>query len=385
MQRAGLEVEWLDYDPSTVPLLEEFAHDSVRDLSRQTCLIGRRHGTAKGRSLILFAHPDTEPVERAVDWESDPFDPVMQDGRLIGWGIADSLAGIAMLTGAMAEIERLAGDVIFISAPSKRHRRGIAAALHHGVSADAAVYLHPAESGRGLNDIKAFAPGQLEFSVTVTGLAPETEEPAHTAFAHKAISPFAKLWPIVHALQKLGDERAANIEHPVLQREIGCSTNLMITQCQFGYHNRPLSIASNCEIRVAVSLIPGEALQDVQHAIEGRVAQASMRDAWLADNPPKITWLAGVAAVSTPQASSIYQAVSAVLSDQGANPVINPLHTSSDIRNPLVQKAIPTVGFGPSCGNLAANGHRHEWVDSADLERATAATANLICQWCGKG
>ena len=382
MLGVGLDVERLDYDPGEVPLVEEFADDCVRDKSRQTCLIGRLKGTGSGRSLILFAHPDTEPVERAEGWQTDPFAAAIKGGRMIGWGVADSLAGVAILTGALADQPTPAGDVTVVSAPSKRHRRGIAATLNRGVHADAAVYLHPAESGRGLDDIKAFAPGQLEFEVTVVGRPPETEEPAHTAFAHLAVNPLEKSWTILQALRKLGDQRVARIVHPVMQAAIGRSTNLMITHCEFGNRDRLLQLADICRFRVAVSMVPGERLAEVQNDVQDTIDRAAHDDEWLAANPPRLTWLAGVAAVSTSQKSQLYTTVAEVLAKHGAKPTINPLHTSSDIRNPVVQKNIATVGYGPLCGDLAANGHAGEWVDVQDLCRSTAATSGLIRQWC---
>lgn len=99
---------------------------------------------------------------------------------------------------------RLAGDVVFASTPSKRHARGVSALLHGGLAADAAVYLHPAESGAGLREIKAFAAGQLEFRITVEGAPPPTTEPHQTAFAHLGVNPVDKMLPIVMALQALG-------------------------------------------------------------------------------------------------------------------------------------------------------------------------------------
>ena len=59
----------------------------------------------------------------------------------------------------------------------------------------------------------------------------------------------------------------------------------------------------------------------------------------------------------------------------GAAPEINPLHTSSDIRNPMVQSGIPCVGLGPLCGDLTQNGGRDEWVDAADYVRGVGVVA----------
>ena len=62
---------------------------------------------------------------------------------------------------------------------------------------------------------------------------------------------------------------------------------------------------------------------------------------------------------------------------------VNPLHTSSDIRNPIVQSGIPCVGLGPLCGDLTQNGSRDEWVDVADYRRSVGVLAGAIALWCG--
>ncbi len=59
------------------------------------------------------------------------------------------------------------------------------------------------------------------------------------------------------------------------------------------------------------------------------------------------------------------------------------MHTSSDIRNPIVQKGIPTVGLGPLGGDLAQNGRTDEWVDIEDFVRGVKVTAGVIVGWCG--
>ena len=97
---------------------------------------------------------------------------------LDGWGVADDLAGVAAMFGAISILKSAgfspAGDVYVASTPSKRHRRGITALLARGLDADAALYLHPAELGCGLSDVKAFSSGQVEFLVTVAGAKPDT-------------------------------------------------------------------------------------------------------------------------------------------------------------------------------------------------------------------
>ena len=387
MQAAGCEVVAFEYDPRSVPMVDEFAADEAAAASPERCLTATIAGSDGGPSLLLFAHPDTEDFRTEPVWKTDPFVASARDGRIYGWGVADDLAGIALLVQSVAVLRaaglRPGGDVILVSSPSKKHRRGISAALHRGLSADAAIYLHPAESGRGLNEIKAFTPGQLEFIITIRGRPPDTSEPAHTAFASRAINPFDKAMIVARALQALDAERGQSVVHPKLQQAIGRSTNLMLSFCGFGAMNELTRIADECELGGAMTLMAGENLAEVMESVEAGVRAVSANDPWLSDNPPAINWLSGVSAAETPDESVLYQTVASVLARCGADPQVNPLHTSSDIRNPIVQKAIPTVGFGPFCGGLTMSGQANEWVDADDYLRAIAATAEIITEWCG--
>ncbi|MGI9494174.1 MAG: M20/M25/M40 family metallo-hydrolase, partial [Geminicoccaceae bacterium] len=387
MEDAGCEVERLDYQPADVPLVDEFAAEQIASPSKERCLIGRVAGQGDGRSLLLFAHPDIEPFTEEPAWRTDPFEPTLQEGRLYGWGVADDLAGITMLVQSLRLLNeagvRPIGHVLLVSAPSKKHRRGIAAALHHGLSADAAVYLHPAESGRGLDEIKAYAPGQLEFMITIQGREPDTAEPAHTAFAHRAVNPIDKIMLIAKALQALDQERGRKVCHPTIDKAIDRSTNLMLSHCAYGSKAALSRMAPSCQLGGAMSLIPEEKLDDVMKTVEETIAAAARGDDWLCANPPTIEWLSGVSAAETEEQSALYQRVAGTLRQLGAKPRVNPLHTSSDIRNPIVQKTMPTVGFGPLCGGLTMAGNANEWVDVADFHRSVLATSLMIADWCG--
>ena len=385
----GIETETLEYDPAGVPLIAEFAVATLGEAARARCLIGRTGGDAPqdGRSLILFSHPDPEPFTPMPAWRSDPFRPEIRDGRMIGWGVADDLAGIAIMLRSVAVLRaaRLspAASLVLVSAPSKNHRRGIAAVLHHGVDADAAIYLHPAESGKGLNEIKAFAPGQIEFSVTIEGRLPDTNEPAHTAFAHLAINPFDEMMAIVAGLKRLDAKRGESVHHSLLEEAIGRSTNLVITHCDYGALGGSPRVGKTCRLTAALSLVPGEDLPAAKADIAAAVEQAAATSDWLKDHPPEISWLAGVSAAETDRTSDLYRHVLRALTGAGARPSVNPLHTSSDIRNPIVQRGIPTIGYGPFCGDLTMAGRVNEWVDVDDYFRTIALTAKVVAAWCG--
>ncbi len=382
---AGCTVERLRYRPAEVPLREEFASEAAIATEEREAVIARLAGTGGGRSLILFAHPDGEAFGPDHGWRRDPFAGEIADGRLYGWGVADDLAGVAIMVEAVRRAAAegpLRGDVILASTPSKRHARGVHAVMHHGHRADAAVYVHPAESGAGMREVKTLASGQVIFRVTVAGRLPDTLEPGHAAFAHTAVNPIERMIPVMTALRALDARRGERVRHPALQAAIGRSTNLLISRIEGG--TKAGRVPEACSILVALSFPPGESLASVQAEVEAAVAEAAGADAWLCDHPPRLEWISGVTGAEVSESDPLWIETSrAVQAVTGEPPYVNPLHTSSDIRNPMVQHGIPCVGLGPLCGDLTHNGSRDEWVDAADYVRAVEVGARLIRNWCG--
>jgi acetylornithine deacetylase len=384
----GCTVETLRYRPAEVPMRDEFAISTAIATEQRAAIIGRLPGSGGGRSVIFFAHPDGEPVKGLDTWRHDPFAGTIEDGRLYGWGVSDDLAGVAvMVEGLRCLVEaglRPAGDVIVASTPSKRHARGVAAVMHHGHLADAAVYLHPAESGVGMREVKAICGGQLCFTITLTGAAPPTMEPGHTAFAHLAANPYSGIAPIQRALAALDEARAARVRHDRIEAAIGRASNILISFIRGGEPGRYNRVAPECVMGGAVCFPPGESIAAVQAEIEAALAEAAATDAFLAQHPPRLDWISGVTGAEVPDGHPLFSAVSdAVTAVMGEPPFVNALHTSSDIRVPMVQQGIPTVGLGPLGGDLTQNGGSDEWVDAEDYLRSVKVVAGVIMGWSG--
>ena len=383
----GCTVRSFDYDPGAVPVRGEFAADVARDPESRRAIIGTLAGDATMPSLLMFAHPDGEPVNGTDRWTHDPFSGEIERGRLYGWGVADDLAGCAA---AVLALERLAdagtpmGRAVFASTPSKRHARGVAALLHDGLSADASLYLHPAESGVGMREIKAVASGQLEFTITVEGRPPDTTEPGHTAFSHQGVNPIDKALVIRDALMRLGEDRAGRIRHPLIEAEVGRATNLHVSRIRCGEIHRMSRIEETCVLGGAISFPPGETLDQVRDEIEAAVAAAAEGDAWLVVHPPVIAWLTGVTGAEVADDHPLYVTASAAVQQvTGAAPHVNPMHTSSDIRNPMVQAGIPCIGLGCLAGDLSQNDRHDEWINLEDFLRMVEVTSRIAATWCG--
>lgn len=386
LRAAGCRVEAVDYIPAEVPIKGELVAPATQSRGPRTAIVGTLDGDPDRPSLLIFAHPDGEPLAGTDTWQRDPFGGVVDGGRLYGWGVADDLAGCAA---AVLAIEQVAaakapmGRAVFASTPSKHYARGVAALLHRGLTADAALYLHPAESGQGMGEIKAVASGQLEFRITVTGAPPDTTEPGHTAFSHLGANPVDKAVTLHAALMALAEARARRLRHPRIEAAVGRATNLHISRLACGEMAKFSRIETACEIGGAVSFPPGEPMDAVMAEVEAAIAAAAQADPWMAAHPPRIAWVTGVTGAEVSADHPLYRAAAAAVTEvTGAAPQVNPMHTSSDIRNPMVEAGIPCIGLGCLGGDLSQNGRQNEWVDVADFQRMVTVTARTVTAWC---
>jgi hypothetical protein len=82
----GCAIRSLRYDPATLVLRDEFADISAVTAGERVSVIGSLSGRGGGgRSLILFAHPDGEPIGAgaAESWSHTLFDAELSDdGRV---------------------------------------------------------------------------------------------------------------------------------------------------------------------------------------------------------------------------------------------------------------------------------------------------------------
>ncbi|MDG1935865.1 MAG: M20/M25/M40 family metallo-hydrolase [Paracoccaceae bacterium] len=387
LQECGCQVDYFDYTPSQVAVKGEFSiYDPITEYPRRT-LIAKALGDPALPSLLIFAHPDSEPIKDIDKWNFDPFSAIEKKGRLFGWGIADDLAGCACAVLAMQSVlskkSEKFGSVTFASTPSKKYARGVSAILHNGLTADASLYLHPAESGKGMREIKAVASGQIEFTISVLGSAPDTTEPGHTAFSHLGINPIDKAILLVNALYQLNKLRNVRIKHDAIHALVGRSTNIHISRIVSNEEDRLSRLNERCIIGGAISFPPGESIAEVKNEVEKTIKIASENDAWLNLNHPEISWISGVTGGEVDKRSPFYDVVSSAITNiTGECPHVNPMHTSSDIRNPIVEAGIPCLGFGCLSGNLSQNNKIDEWIDIKDFSRMVDVTSEIIKDWC---
>jgi acetylornithine deacetylase len=80
----GATIEQLRFEPSAVPVVDEFAAETNIVHGERTSVVGEFKSEHGGQSLILFAHPDGEPIGDTSNWTHDPFAGTVEGGRLYG-------------------------------------------------------------------------------------------------------------------------------------------------------------------------------------------------------------------------------------------------------------------------------------------------------------
>jgi acetylornithine deacetylase len=383
----GCEVHVERLLPTTVQLSKEFAADETIDLTPRTHVIGRLRGTGGGRSLMLITHPDGDPI-KTESWGKPPHEGLIEGGRMYGWGVADDLAGIAMIVEAVEALagtgSRLRGDLYLMSACAKRNAWGIAALLRAGYRADAGIYVHPAESELGMREIKAMTSGLLKFRIAIRGRRPPKTEFVQTTFNHLGVNPIEKAVEVVHALYRLNGERNKRVFYKPLVDAVGRSTNLLVPYIQAGTASSLTDVPPNCVIGGSFTFPPNEDIDDVMREVETYLEKFYDSDEYMRENRPRLEWIQGSQGVEMTEDLPIVQVTRAAIeSITGTQPFSNPLYSKSDLRTPVLIAGIPNVAYGPLAGDLATTGGRDEWVDVDDYVRSIKVLAKIIVDWCG--
>lgn len=365
----------------------EFAAQSLVDPAVRTSVAGRRGGGAAGHTLMIWAHPDAAPFDGADGWTVDPFAGEIVGGRIYGWGIADDLSGVAaalMTADILHSLDmRLTGDLVIASTPSKGHASGVLAVLDSGQQVDAGLYLHPAENGRGLADIKALSPGLIRFRLRVMGHEPESVEPNHALYVHLGADPVEKMDTILAKLRQLVQRRSKSLANEALRREVGRTTSMLVSSLHAEAESSS-RMARECTAVITITSPPGERIGDLRDAIQRAIDSVVARDAWLKAHPPQVEWLYGTSAVEVSEDDPLYQVVSSsVEAVTGTEPRYYPGHAASEIRQPMLNYGVPAVGLGPLAGSFTQAGQVDEWLDIGDYLRTIVIGAVAAMRWCG--
>lgn len=326
-----------------------------------------------GKSAIFNGHLDVVDPEPVAFWDTDPFEPVIQDGRIYGRGAGDMKSGVAAMTYALHAMEKAGFGLrapVTLQAVIEEEccGNGALACIAAGYDADAVLIPEPFGP-----TILTSQLGVLWFKVTVEG------KPVHVLEAQAGTNSIEKSFRIIQALRKLeADLNGTNV--PDTYRDIPHPINLNIGILNGG--NWPSTVPARSEMHCRLSYFPGTSYRDICSKIKAAVRAAQADDPWLSQNPPLVEFYGFRSDGHT------------VSRDFPAFNTLNDCHKSLTGRDAEAYVATCTTDlrafhffgksqctcFGPSGGNYHG---ANEWVDIQSIVHTAQTYALFLARWCG--
>jgi acetylornithine deacetylase len=330
-------------------------------------------------TLLLYAHADTDPVVtkhvRAGHGVTET------DGRVVAPGIADDVSGLTAILSALKMVAdsslEPAHAVTIASILGKQC--GVAGTyelVRRHDSTDGAVYVHPAESGTGLSEIKVGSNGVLEFAITIRGQKPETNELHHTLFTEAGQHPIPVAARLGQHLEEWVEALARRHRHPPLEELAGRSAGIHIGDIDVD-ETAVYRVPNACTLRGVVSFPPGAQLETVQDSFRDAVTEFVAAETCLTADRTTVKWGDLVAnAAETDLDAPIAERTATVLeSVTDCTPSWYYGHAASDIRYPMQYWDTEALGFGPRAGDM---GEPTEWIDRSEYLDTVTALVRLL-------
>ena len=233
----------------------------------------------------------------------------------------------------------------------------------HGISA--VLYVHPAETGRGLEDVKNAVQGVLDLELSVTGWrAPQMEigsiDSSEWSDGGNALD---VCWELIEHLRQTvfsgvqlnlgimdGGDRVGSVAENAQAR----------FRLKFsGEHNwGNLLEAARAEVLLFIQQLPAQS-----GSFDSDIQAAGYRT-----NPGAADWEAPVSQVLRGSIEDV----------TGRAPDAYPNHYAGDIRYPIRLLGVPAYGIGSVGGNFYGP---NEWVDIDDLVRLVAVLIQTLSGW----
>ena len=270
----GLEGELAEYLRNNLEALGMKTELDIVEPERPN-IYARLEGDGAGKRLHFNGHTDTIPV---VDgWETDPFTPVIQEGRIYGLGACDMKGGIACILNmlrAVAESDySFKGELSFSGVVDEEaYGLGAQALLKTDYKKVDAIVLAEPYPGDKTKPIPLGITGKILYDIHVKGKA------AHGFRPQLGINAIEELGQILNNLNKLDFK-----DHPDFGKG-----NYASLKIEGGYEIYSVVIPATARLEVNRLLVPGETVQTVTKDMEQLVDSLNLEaDVEVKIKPPQ--------------------------------------------------------------------------------------------------
>ncbi len=375
----GFETEVFQGIRESVRDLPDFCDPGVSYPADTWNLVGRKKSGSVHPSLMLFAHIDTESANAWGETGQDPFFPVRKDGRIYGLGAADDKGGVAMMLEAVRTALRfrpeLGYDLTVLSILGKHGGAfGTLTAMNRGCTADRALYIHPAETGHGFQEIKNISLGILDLKLTVRG------EPG---VLHDDLSPGVnanlRLNRFLTWLDEYGSDmrRKHRFDFGSFRGEPSFLLNVGSVHSEAGCGGIPLKAECLLRLRFFHPLTLTQAEEDLRSFLIGKSH----------DSEPDGTWdlsACGMRAqpAMVPEEHPFVRLTKRCITEVcGPQEFIHQYHGGSDVRFPILYGNSVCIGIGPACVLPEKGSGEMEWISEEDYLNGIRILSNILLSY----
>ncbi|MGB0385053.1 MAG: M20 family metallopeptidase [Ardenticatenaceae bacterium] len=310
--------------------------------------------------ITLTGHLDT--VDVAKNWQTDPFEPVIKDGKLYGLGSLDMKSGVVC---ALAAFKALIDET---SLHSRLGRIGFAATVDEeglGLGAKALLTTEYGKSDAMLlgepfwGDTQHPAPlgltGKVLYKLTVTGRM------THGFYPERGINAVEDASKIVAALERL------NLgEHPLYGKG-----NYSTLKIEGGYKEYAIVVPERCEVIITRLTIPGESRESAIHDMQTLIDSLNLASHVTIETPPPF-YEPYVLEEGEPLVAGFNSAYENTL---GQPPVLSFGRGITDANIYVAEGNIPTITFGPRGAGIH---EADEYVEIDSLEPVAQIFAETV-------
>ncbi len=353
-------------------------------------VLARVRGRAGGRTLILSGHLDTKPAGDMDAWETDPWDPVVRDGRLIGLGSGDMKAAVAGMVYAAAALKQshdacsrgvdggsggLAGDLLLVFTADEEAGSQLGSkwlAETGRLQADAAVIGEPSGITAEWQSLHLVSRGAALFKVAVTGTQ------MHSSISDRigGVNATVKMARLIDRMDRELKSYLTYERHPLCPTGPTVNVGVMAEAGVF-YGVYPGNAEFACDVRT----LPGMTEESLRSDI-GRFLDDAMADD--PDLRAELRWHlmvpAAEIAADHPVVDALARAGEEVL---GETPRLDAFPGATDAPHFQLTAGIPTVAaFGP--GMLPRAHSPNEFMDAGGAALSAQIYALAALRYLGE-
>jgi acetylornithine deacetylase len=300
-------------------------------------------GTSPGRTLMLSGHIDTKPPGNMAEWRTDPFEPTVIDGKLIGLGSGDMKASIAAMVYAAAALNDLGefpGKLSLALTADEENGSRVGSkwlAAEGYIDADVCVIGEPAGVHEEWESIHLVSRGAALFKVVVLG----TQMHSSISDQLPAVNATLKMAELALKMQRELRDYLTFDDHPYCR--FGPTVNVGVTASAgvtYGVYPGRAEFAS--DVRTVPGMTEEQVKADVQRFLD---------DAMAADPELHATleWYLMVGATEIDGEHPVVQALAgASASVLGRTPRLDAFPGATDAAYIQVAAGVPCIAsFGP--------------------------------------